>query len=100
MSGLLFGEGQKALKGPPDELPQVPKQVDLPPLAAEPKSPGNAPGSDDKTMGAGASDEKRRILKMMPQKTTTKYAGDNPGAAPVEKKRLLGGAIGKQTTGD
>lgn len=79
--------------------PKVPKPIPLP-LAKKPKEPGNVPGVEQKEIGAGAAQEKRRILSALPTPTQTTFAGE-AGEAPVKKKKLLGAGItGKETTGE
>jgi len=99
MAELLQNVLMKHFEGGPDPLPEK-KKIDTPPLAATPKSPGNVPGASDTTMGAGAADEKRRILRSLPKKTENTFAGNTGEMAPV-KKRVLGGATGgRQTLGE
>lgn len=103
MTAFLFGPLQKAFYGPPeDKLPPLPKKEDPPPMAAQPKAPGNLPGEEDKTQAATVKDEKRRILSVMPKKTENKFAGETPGigADAVIKKRVLGGGAGRATVGE
>ncbi len=102
MAELVSSLLMRAVNGGPEDPPAVPKlkNVDATPLAAAPKDPGNVPGVNDKTMGAGAADEKRRILRAMPSKTENTFAGNTTESAPV-KKRVLGAATaGRQTTGE
>lgn len=87
---------------PPKDAPVVPpmKKKDPPPLAAQPKAPGNIPGENDISQAATVKDEKRRILRALPTPTQKEYAGDLPGADAVVKKRILGGGgTGRTTTG-
>ena len=86
---------------PPKDAPVVPpmKQKDPPPLAAQPKAPGNIPGEKDISQAATVKDEKRRILRALPTPTQKEYVGDLPGADAVVKKRILGGGTGRTTTG-
>jgi len=92
--------------GSPDEVPAPPKASKLPspPMAAQPKAPENIPGSEDRTQSATIKDEKRRILTMMPRRTRNTYAGaytrDAALSEAVVKKTVLGGGIGRQTTGE
>jgi len=78
---------------PPFKPPPLP-----PPIKKEPAPPA-VPGVKETSMGAGAMDEKRRILAGMPTQTKNTYGGDAVSNAPVAKKRLLGGGIGQETTG-
>ena len=85
--------------GTPRIPPYKPPELPLPPpKKKDPERP--APGIEEKQVGAGALDERRRILAAMPQQTKNTYGGDASGdEAPVQKKRLLGGGIGRETTG-
>lgn len=82
--------------------PKKPPPFKPPPLPA-PVKKEEAPvskGIEETTVGAGALDERRRILAAMPTQTKNTYGGDKvTDAAPVVKKRLLGGGLGQETTG-
>lgn len=102
MAELLQSAIQRWVIGGPDDPPKImpQKKINPPPLAAKPREPEKIPGSQDITQAATIKDEKRRILGNTPKPTEKKFAGDMPGADGVIKKRVLGGAIGRQTTGE
>lgn len=100
MSAFLLGPLQQLYYGKPEELPPIPKKQDPPPMAAQPKAPGNLAGEKDISQAATVKDEKRRILSVLPKKTESKFAGEAPGSDAVIKKRVLGGAAGRATTGE
>ena len=90
-----------ATKGRPSG-PKAPPPYKPPPLPPPPKkeqAPPPVPGIEEKEIGAGAMDERRRILAALPNATKNTYGGDSDTAAPVVKKRLLGGGVGQETTG-
>lgn len=68
-----------------------------PPKKKEPEAP--VPGIEEKAVGAGARDERRRILAGLPKQTKNTYGGDAASDAPIAKKSLLGGGTGRETTG-
>lgn len=84
----------KGPKAPPPYKPPPPP----PPPKKEP-TPPPVPGIQEKEIGAGAMDERRRILAALPNATKNTYGGDSDATAPVVKKRLLGGGVGQETTG-
>jgi hypothetical protein len=84
-------------KGPPKPPPFKPPP--LPPPVKKVMAPAAVPGIEDKQIGAGALDERRRILASMPTQTKNTYGGNITETAPIQKKRLLGGGIGQETTG-
>lgn len=84
------------------EGPKAPPPYKPPPLPPPPKkveTPAPVPGIQEKEIGAGAMDERRRILAGLPQATKNTYAGSTDAAPVVQKKRLLGGGVGQETTG-
>lgn len=90
-----------ATKGKPSG-PKAPPPYKPPPLPPPPKkepTPAPVPGIQEKEIGAGALDERRRILAGLPQATKNTYAGSTDAAPVVQKKRLLGGGVGQETTG-
>lgn len=91
-----------ATKGRPSgpKAPPPYKPPPLPPPAKKEQAPPPVPGIEEKEIGAGAMDERRRILSGLPKQTKNTYGGDAVSeTATVVKKRLLGGGIGKETTG-
>jgi hypothetical protein len=84
-------------KAPPPPPPYKPPP--LPPPPKKEQAPPPVPGIQEKEIGAGAMDERRRILAALPNATKNTYGGDSDTAAPVVKKRLLGGGVGQETTG-
>ena len=84
----------------PDAIKPPPKinPIAVPALAKKPKEPGAVPGIKETSLGAGANDERRRILAGIPNPTKTQYAGAEMPL--VRKKKLLGeGISGSATTG-
>ena len=100
MAELLGSLLTRIIAGGPDKPPQPPRieKVPIPALAKKPKEPGVVPGINDKQMGAGAMDEKRRIMGGLPKPTQNEFAGAS--MEPIKKKKLLGdGLTGNLTTG-
>lgn len=84
--------------GAPKKPPPF-KPPPLPPPVKKEEAPVSK-GIEETTAGAGAMDERRRILAGLPTQTKNTYGGDKvPEIAPIQKKRLLGGGIGQETTG-
>lgn len=102
MAELLQSVIQRAIIGGPSDPPKImpPKKINPPPLAAQPKKPDNMPGAKDITQAATIKDEKRRILTGLPKPTEKVFAGENTGSDALIKKRVLGGGMGRQTTGE
>ena len=90
----------QALAPKPDkiEAPPVIPDATPEPVKKKPVEPGNVPGSQNKNFGAGAAEERRRIMSSIPSAIKTTYAGNVGGPAPVRKKRLLGGGVSGATT--
>ena len=83
--------------------PKAPPPYKPPPLPPPPKkveTPAPVPGIQEKEIGAGAMDERRRILAGLPQQTKNTYGGDVVSEPVLAKKRLLGGGVGRETTGE
>ena len=90
----------QALAPKPSKV-ESPPIIDATPAAIvkkKPVEPGNVPGSQNKNYGAGAAEERRRIMSNIPSAIKTTYAGNVGGPAPVRKKRLLGGGVSGATT--
>ena len=75
------------------------KPPELPPPKQKPLEKP-VPGIQEKEIGAGAMDERRRILAGLPQQTKNTYGGDVVSEPVLAKKRLLGGGVGRETTGE
>lgn len=71
----------------------------LPPVEKKLQAPTAPAGMADTKIGAGALDERRRILSGLPSRTQNTYGGDTGDGAPIARKRLLGGGMGRETTG-
>lgn len=103
VAGLVLAAGTTAYSiatapGAPKKPPPF-KPPPLPPPVKKEEAPVSK-GIDEKETGAGALDERRRILAAMPTQTKNTFGGDKvTTVAPVMKKRLLGGGIGQETTG-
>lgn len=93
----IYTATQAGKGGPPKPPPYRPPPI--PPPVKKETPPPKVPGIEENKIGAGAMDERRRILSGLPQATQTTYAGATSDAAPV-KKRVLGGGYGKETTGE
>jgi hypothetical protein len=101
-AAAVIGTGTAVYSAATAKAPTKPppfKPPPLPPPVKKVLAPPAVPGIEDKQIGAGALDERRRILASMPVQTKNTYGGNTTEAAPIQKKRLLGGGIGQETTG-